>query len=227
MESHNLLGPHTSLIHSVGLSPTQLARVHKAGASIVWSPRSNFELYGQTANVDAAFRQGVTISLAPDWSPTGSDNMWEEIQYATQVSSEHLEKLFSAHQLVEMASSVPARVAYIDDKVGSLAPGMYADLFLVQVPTKAAPGQIYEVVLEQPITNIDLVVIDGIPTYGDPKLLRRLNIATETLTLCGQQKALNTAALPNGNFAALAGRLSTKLKALGTNLGPLDSCPTP
>jgi cytosine/adenosine deaminase-related metal-dependent hydrolase len=66
LDAHGLLGPHTALIHSVGLSPSQLTRVHRAGASIVWSPRSNFELYGQTANVAAAFREGVTISLAPD-----------------------------------------------------------------------------------------------------------------------------------------------------------------
>ena len=227
LEAHNLLGPHTALIHSVGLSPTQLARVHKAGASIVWSPRSNFELYGKTANVDEAFRQGVTIALAPDWSPTGSDNMWEEIQYARRVNAEHLENLFSAHQLVEMASNVPARVAYIDDKVGSLAPGMYADFFLVQVPAKASSGELYDAAIEEKITAIDLVVIDGIPTYGEPKMLQALHIPMEPLTVCGQQKALNSAALPAGNFAAVAARLSTRLKALGTDLGPLDSCPTP
>ena len=225
LEAHNLLGPHTALIHSVGLSPTQLTRVRKAGASIVWSPRSNFELYGQTANIAAAFRLGVTISLAPDWSPSGSDNMWEEIQFARNVNSHSLENLFTSHQLIEMAGSIPARVASIDDKVGSISPGMYADFFLVQIPPQIAPGETYEAVVNQPITAIDLVVIDGIPTYGDPKLLETLNIQIEVLTICGQTKALNSAALPAGNFAAAAARLGTKLKALGTELGPLDSCP--
>jgi cytosine/adenosine deaminase-related metal-dependent hydrolase len=225
LEAHGLLGSHTALIHSVGLSPSQLARVHRAGASIVWSPHSNFELYGQTANIDAAFRQGVTISLAPDWSPTGSDNMWEEIQYADNISKRDLSSLFTSHQLVEMASGVPARVARIDDKVGVIAPGMLADFFLVK-PT--APGtQPYDTIVRQPITSIDLVVIDGTPIYGDPKILHALDIATEPLKLCGTEKALNSAALPNGPFAQVEARLSTKMKALGTELGPLDSCPTP
>jgi N-acetylglucosamine-6-phosphate deacetylase len=47
------------------------------------------------------------------------------------VSRERLDGLFSARQLVEMASSVPARVARIDDKVGTIAPGMLADFFIV------------------------------------------------------------------------------------------------
>jgi 5-methylthioadenosine/S-adenosylhomocysteine deaminase len=231
LEARGLLTAHTALIHSVGLSPSQLARVHKAGASIVWSPRSNFELYGATANVSAAFREGVTISLAPDWSPSGSDNMWEEVQYAQQVSIQNLNNLFSSRQLVEMASSIPARVARIDDKVGTLAPGMLADFFLVKPPESpnaaTTPGNPYEAILANKITAIDLVVIDGIPLYGDPTMLKTLKIPTEPLQLCGTEKALNTSTLPNGPFSEVQTRLTEKMKALGTELGPLDSCPKP
>jgi 5-methylthioadenosine/S-adenosylhomocysteine deaminase len=225
LEAHGLLGSHTALIHSVGLSPSQLARVHRAGASIVWSPRSNFELYGATANVDAAFREGVTISLAPDWSPSGSDNMWEEIQYASRVSDDKLEGLFSARQLVEMASSVPARVARIDDKVGKLGVGMYADLFLVRSSAKESLTDPYAAIVAGKIDSVDLVVIDGVPVYGDARMMQSLGLATEPLALCGSEKALNSAALPNGPFAAVETRLQTKMKAMGTELAPLDSCP--
>jgi cytosine/adenosine deaminase-related metal-dependent hydrolase len=227
LEAKGLLGPHTALIHSVGLSPSQLARVHRAGASIVWSPRSNFELYGQTANIAAAFREGVTISLAPDWSPTGSDNMWEEIQYARNISGRQLDGLFSTRQLVEMASSVPARVAGISDKVGTIAPGMLADFFLVHDLPGGPASDFYDAILAKPINAIDLVVIDGIPVYGDPAMLKSLNLATETLKLCGTEKALNSAALPNGPFAQVESRLRAKMKAIGSELGPLSTCPNP
>jgi 5-methylthioadenosine/S-adenosylhomocysteine deaminase len=223
LDAHGLLGSHTALIHSVGLSPSQLKRVHRAGASIVWSPRSNFVLYGATANVDAAFREGVTMSLAPDWSPTGSDNMWEEIQYAAQVNETKLEELFSNRQLVEMASAVPARVARIDDKVGVIAPGMLADFFLVHTG-KVESTNPYDAVVHEPVTAISLVVIGGVPVYGDAGMLEKLKISAEPLELCGMKKALNSAALPNGSFAAVEERLRAKLKALGTDLGPLDSC---
>jgi 5-methylthioadenosine/S-adenosylhomocysteine deaminase len=224
LEARGLLGPHTALIHSVGLSTSQLARVHRAGASIVWSPRSNFELYGATANVAAAFREGVTISLAPDWSPSGSDNMFEEIQYAREVNNHQLNSLFSNRQLVEMASSIPARVARIDDKVGAIAAGMYADFFLVKPTTDATNP--YDAILNGNIADsVDLVVINGIPVYGDPTMLKSLHLPIEPLQLCGTEKALNSAALPNGSFAQVEARLSTKMKAIGAELGPLDSCP--
>jgi 5-methylthioadenosine/S-adenosylhomocysteine deaminase len=229
LDAHGLLGPHTALIHSVGLSPSQLARVHRAGASIVWSPRSNFELYGVTANVAAAFREGVTISLAPDWSPSGSDNMFEEIQYAHDISAHQLNGLFSSHQLVEMASSVPARVAHIDDKVGAIAKGMYADFFLVKpaaVASKFDTANPYDAILNGKIaSSIDLVVINGIPVYGDPAMLKSLNIPAEPLHLCSTEKALNSAALPNGPFSQVEARLQAKMKAIGSELAPLDSCP--
>lgn len=228
LEARGLLTSHTSPIHSVGLSPSQLTRVHRAGSSIVWSPRSNFELYGATANVDAAFREGVTISLGPDWSPSGSDNMWEEIQYAHNVSERDLEGLFSARQLVEMASSIPARVASIGDKVGTLAPGMRADLFLVHTPganSKKDLNSPYDAILSQNITAVDLVVIDGIPLYGEPEMLKSLRPGTEPLMICGTEKALNSAALPIGSFAQVEARLRVRMKAMGSELGPLDSCP--
>jgi 5-methylthioadenosine/S-adenosylhomocysteine deaminase len=224
LDAHGLLTAHTALIHALGLSPSQVARVHRAGASIVWSPRSNFELYGATADVGAWFREGVTISIAPDWSPTGSDNMFDEIKYATSVSREKLGGLFSSRQLVEMASSVPARVAHIDDKVGTLAPGMLADFFLIHPARPGADDNPYEAITAGKITDIDLVVIDGIPVYGQAELLQKLGVKTETLSICGVPRALNSDALRSGTFAEVTARLDQKIKALGSELAPLAEC---
>ena len=224
LEARGLLTAHTALIHAVGLSPSQLARVHRAGASIVWSPRSNFEFYGTTANVAAAFREGVTMSIAPDWSPSGSDNMFDEIKYAERVNREKLDGLFSSRQLVEMASAVPARVARIDDKVGRLAPGMQADLFLVHANEASVAGNPYAAITGGSITNIDLVVIGGVPLYGDAELLHKLGAKTEPLTVCGVARALNSDALPSGPLAQVAARLANKMKAIGSELSPLAEC---
>jgi hypothetical protein len=153
--------------------------------------------------------------------------MWEEIQYAHTTSETKLNGLFTGRQLVEMASGIPARVAAIDDKVGNLVPGMLADFFLIQDKPDAPASDFYDAILVKPITSIELVVINGVPIYGDPKLLHTLNLATEPIDICGQEKALNTAALPAGPFTQVEARLSQKLKAMGSELGPLDSCPKP
>ena len=224
LDAAGLLTAHTALIHSVGLSPAQFARVHRAGSSIVWSPHSNFELYGATANVDAAFRHGVTIALAPDWSPTGSDNMLDEIKYASGVSRDKLDGLFSSRQLVEMASNVPARIAYIDDKVGTLAPGMLADFFLVRPTDAFTARNPYDDLVAGNITSIVLVVIDGVPIYGDPVLLGNLKVKTEPVTVCSAARALNIDALPAGSFAGVEARLTAKMKTVGSTLAPLAEC---
>jgi cytosine/adenosine deaminase-related metal-dependent hydrolase len=152
--------------------------------------------------------------------------MWEEIQYAFNVSNTSLGSLFTSHQLVEMASSIPARVAHIDDKVGAITPGLYADFFLVKPSPGISATNPYDAILKGNIaSSVDLVVIDGVPVYGDQKMLQSLHLPIEPLQLCGVDKALNSAALPNGPFAQVEARLSMKLKALGTELGPLDSCP--
>jgi 5-methylthioadenosine/S-adenosylhomocysteine deaminase len=221
LEAAGLLSSHTTLIHSVGLSPAQLARVHRAGSSIVWSPRSNFELYGATANIDAAFREGVTIALAPDWSPTGSDNMLDEVKYASAVSREKLEGLVSNRQLIEMASEIPARIAHIDGKVGTLAPGMLADFFLVHGIASTNP---YDSLVAGNVTDVDLVVIGGVPMYGDAKLLEKLAVKTEPVTVCNSSRALNADALPAGSFAQVESRLSARMQAAGTKLAPLGEC---
>jgi 5-methylthioadenosine/S-adenosylhomocysteine deaminase len=224
LDAHGLLTSHTALVHALGLSPTQAARVHRAGASIIWSPRSNFELYGATAFVGAWYREGVTIALAPDWSPTGSDNMFDEIKYAWNVSRDELDGLFSSRQLVEMASTIPARVARIDDKVATLAPGMLADFFLLRPPAGGGLHNPYDAIVAGRVTDIDLVVIDGIPTYGQSDYLQKLNLKTEPLTVCGKVRALNAGALPNGSFAEVTARLSEKIKAAGSQLAPLAEC---
>jgi len=82
LKSWGLLGPHTAVVHGVALGPAEFSQMAKAGAALVWSPRSNMELYGQTADIKQATAAGLKIALAPDWAPTGSQNMLGEIAYA-------------------------------------------------------------------------------------------------------------------------------------------------
>jgi 5-methylthioadenosine/S-adenosylhomocysteine deaminase len=224
LDAHGLLTAHTALIHSVGLSAAQIARVYRAGAAIVWSPHSNFELYGATANVGAAFREGVTIALAPDWAPTGSDNMLDEIKYAAGVNRDKLDGLFSNRQLVEMASTIPARIARLDDRLGALAPGMLADFFLLHTKRNGPEENPYDKLVQSSVMDVDLVVINGVPIYGDPDLLQKVAAKTEPISICAATRALNSEAMPNGPFATVTARLKEKMHAAGAELGPLAEC---
>jgi hypothetical protein len=123
-----------------------------------------------------------------------------------------------------MASTVPARVARIDDKLGHLAPGMLADFFLLHVNQAQLPADPYQSITAGAITKIDMVAIAGVPLYGDPEFLHRLEVKTEPLEVCGVARALNVDALPSGSFAQVEARLKEQMKAVGSELAPLAEC---
>ncbi len=77
------------------------------GVSLIWSPRSNLELYGSTADVAAAKAAHVKIALAPDWSPTGSDGLLAELNYAAAWNDTQTPHPFTDRELVAMATSTP------------------------------------------------------------------------------------------------------------------------
>ena len=63
LKARGLLVPGVSIIHGVALSPANFAEMAKAHVGLVWSPRSNFELYGSTADVAAAKAAGVRLAI--------------------------------------------------------------------------------------------------------------------------------------------------------------------
>ena len=105
---------------------------------MVWSPLSNLLLYGATARVDAAKRAGVRIGLGSDWSPSGSKNLLGELKVAWLYSQHMLDGLFSARDLVAMATRDAAAILKWDTALGTLEPGKRADLVVID-GTKGDP----------------------------------------------------------------------------------------
>ncbi len=128
LQSRALLNPKGILIHGISLGASDFLAMAATGTALVWSPRSNLELYGTTANIAAALDAGVEIALAPDWALTGSSNMLDELKTAAQWNREHLGGRLTDRQLVDLVTSVPAHVAGVDDEVGFIRPGLRADL---------------------------------------------------------------------------------------------------
>ena len=91
-------------IHATGLLGPDYDVLAEHGAAIVWSPLSNLLLYGGTARVEEARRAGVRIGLGSDWSPSGSKNLLGELKVAWLYSQAMLGALFTARDLVAMAT---------------------------------------------------------------------------------------------------------------------------
>ena len=170
IKDSGLLGPELIAIHGVGLTEPQLIEMAKAGAKLVWSPLSNFMLYGKTANIAAAKRAGLSISLAPDWAPSGSKSILGELKVADLVNKNALKGLFSDRELVEMVTRKPAAAMDWNKRLGQISEGYLADVIVVD-DKNADP---YRNLINAIEENIQMVVVRGEPLYGDVALMQTL-----------------------------------------------------
>ena len=220
LKARGFLTSSTAVIHGVAFDKSDFAKMRLAATALVWSPQSNMILYNTTTDVVAAYREGVSIALAPDWAPSGAKNMLGEIQYAANYNKTTLGGFFSNQQLFEMATSIPARIARIDDKVGSIQPGLFADLFLLN----GDPTQPYDALVQSKPQDVSLVIVNGVPIYGDATLMSKFNITTEPVPICGETKNLNLGVLPNGKLSGVQQRLGQKMEAYKLKLAKVDPC---
>ncbi len=158
-----------SAIHSAGLLPEDFDVLAAHGGAMVWSPLSNLLLYGATARVDAARRAGVRIGIGSDWSPSGSKNLLGELKVAWLYSRHLLDGLFSARDLVAMATRDAAAILKWRGALGTLEAGTRADVIAIEGTT----GDPYEQLIRAKETSIRLVMINGVARYGTPALVRR------------------------------------------------------
>ncbi|HUI57779.1 MAG TPA: amidohydrolase family protein [Bryobacteraceae bacterium] len=221
-QARGFLLPGVSIVHGVALRASDFREMAANGVGLIWSPRSNLELYGKTTDVASAQASKVTIALAPDWSPTGSSGMLEELRVAVAWNQEH-GHVFSDSEMLQMVTANPARLAGVSDKIGVLAPGMMADFIVL--PKLGGPP--LNSLLNSEPAGVKLVVVGGTPLLGTPDYLRKFPGATNTdvVTVCGQQKALNIGQDTGGeSWTAINGRLKAALTSLGTSLADLSEC---
>jgi 5-methylthioadenosine/S-adenosylhomocysteine deaminase len=218
VQSQGLLNPKGILIHGVSLSRTDFDAMAAAGTSLVWSPRSNLELYGATADIGAALDAGVTIALAPDWALTGSSNVLDELKVAARWNRDHLAGRLGDRQLLDMVTSVPARMAGVADQVGAIRPGLRADLLIVDGDENDAIGA----VIQANPADVQLVMIQGVPMFGERKFMERFwnRSDLEEIAFPSGPKTLASPAA-GIQVSDLAARLTASLQAEGTSLAAL------
>lgn len=222
LKARGFMRPGVTIVHGVALQEPDFLEMAANSVGFIWSPKSNLELYGKTADMEAAKASNVTIALAPDWSPTGSSGMLDELRVAISWNHNHGE-LFNETELVQMVTSNAARLAGLSDKIGALASGMMADFVVLP---KIGPSPLRSLLDAEP-GSIKLVVVAGVPLLGTPEDLHKFQDAKdlETLVICGHQKALNIKQDTGGeSFVAIKSRLTNALASSGISLSELSEC---
>ncbi|MDF1565685.1 MAG: DUF4215 domain-containing protein [Deltaproteobacteria bacterium] len=196
----DLLEPFSAYIHGIGLTPFEYSQMALEGTGLIWSPRSNITLYGDTAQVAVASRLGVTVALGTDWIPTGSMNLQRELQCADSWNRDRLDGHFTDRQLWLMATRNAAELLAVDDAIGSLAPGLVADLAIFD--GSAHPD--YRAVIDAQPQDVVLVMRGGEVLYGDDALVSTLGPGgCDTLDVCGTGKRVCATADTGSSLAQL------------------------
>ncbi|HQY64546.1 MAG TPA: amidohydrolase family protein [Polyangiaceae bacterium] len=234
-----LYAPQTTLTHGVAFGANEFLSMAATGMKLVWSPQSNLSLYGATANIPLAVDSGVLIALGPDWSMGGSQNMLDELRFASNWSTTRWAGRFTSRDLVTMATANGATVLALDDRLGKIAPGYLADISVF----RGNVGAPYDAVVTASPREVTLVMVGGVALYGDTVLEPSAPAAPgcETVDICGRPKFLCAATSTPANkldqtFAQIQTALSQALaetdairapaKAFSP-LTPLVKCPPP
>ena len=216
---NDVIRPRTAIIHGVGLTAKEIALMAERGTGLVWSPRSNVSLYGDTAMVTTYKRMGVSIALGTDWLRSGSMNLLRELQCADYLNATHYARAFSDEQLWRMVTSNGADLTDVYEKTGRIAPGKVADLAIYQLRTFATSP--HRAVVTANPEHVVLTMRGGKALFGDRALMDALKgeDTCDTLDVCGAAKS-----------ACVQSEIGKTLAALQTSVGdayPLFACGTP
>jgi cytosine/adenosine deaminase-related metal-dependent hydrolase len=194
-----LLGPDVLLVHGSSLSDDELDAVARAGAGISATPETELQM-GMGHPVTArAMARGVPASLGIDIVSNYAGDMFAQmrLQLQAQRGLEHASRTAPAREVglrtrpvLELATRGGARVAGLDELVGSLTPGKQADVVLTRadgVHMVPAVDPVAALVLYANAGDVDTVLVAGrIVKRGGrlvgvdwPQLAKRLTRSSE------------------------------------------------
>ena len=183
--SKQVLDERSALIHGIGLTVTEIGVMAGTGMRLIWTPRSNISLYGDTASVTLYDAMGVSIGLGTDWLPSGSMNMLRELACAASFNDNSLGGYFSDHKLWKMATVGSARALAFDDVTGTLAAGMAGD---IAVYAKSGREQ-FSAVVDAAVEDVALVLRGGMVMSGNASVVSALEQGCDDLDVCWRGQA--------------------------------------
>ena len=225
-KSQNLLSGHTAIIHGVGLTATEIGKMADSATGLIWSPRSNESLYGDTAQIGVYKRMGVTIALGTDWLQSGSMNELRELQCADYLNQVHYSQLFTDEQLWRMATANAADLTYVGDKIGRIAEGKTADLAIFRLKSFALSP--HRAVITANPEDVVLTVRGGKALYGDKAVMDALYTGSsevcDTMDVCATGNKSVCVRTETATDAAKDGKSFSDLQAANKNAYPLFFC---
>ncbi len=170
-------GTKTIGAHVVWPTEHEIEILAERHVGVIHNPTSNMKIASGISPVTAMLRAGVQVGLGTDGAASNNDlDMWEEMRLAAFLQKvDRMEPtVLPASTVLRMATSGGAEAIGLDDEVGTLAPGMRADLIQVSfddvhfVPTYDVISHLVYVADEQDVAS---TVVDGKVLMRNGKIL--------------------------------------------------------
>ena len=139
-EMHGLLGPGGVYGHAIYLEPREIDRLREMDASLVHCPTSNTFIGSGLFDMDGLMAAGHRVGLATDTGGGSSFSMLRTMAAAYEIAQLRGRALHSA-ELYWLATQGAARALRMDSRIGNLAPGMQADLVILDLTSTPAIAQ--------------------------------------------------------------------------------------
>ncbi len=217
-----------TIVHGIGLVAEDAKEMAANGTALVWSPRSNISLYGNTAAVPLLKRSGVNVALGTDWVPSGSAHLLREAQCALHMNEDFWSSSLSDQELWQMMTSKAASAFKMEREIGRIAKGLQADIVIYR---RLKAKNVYRSIMNSEAKDTALVLRSGLPLYGDDVLLKALvpqedcgsvNVCGEQKALCYSREAKLLASEGLGDLSALVSKMEASANAY-----PLFFCEAP
>jgi hypothetical protein len=132
-------------------------------------------------------RLGINIALGPDWTPSGSRSVLEELKCIDHLNSTYYDNEFTYPDLVRMATSNGAEALHLEDHIGRLEPGLFADVTVI-AGDRDHP---WRTVVQAPTSDVRLVLRGGQLLYGEQDLAAPIaGPLCESMDVCGTGRTI-------------------------------------
>lgn len=181
LDDLGVLGPATSLPHSVWTDDEDITRIAASDSIVVHNPAANLRLGSGRCPVGPMHQAGVRVAVGTDGSASSDNqNLWEMIKLSALIHNDG-PRWVSGHDALTMATAGGAGVIAPPDgqAVGTpaadaIAPGAVADLILLDRSADGVAGiQVLEpgLALSESGRSVRHVIVDGRLVVEDGRCL--------------------------------------------------------
>ena len=139
-EMHGLLGARGLYGHAIHLTPRERDRLREVGAALIHCPTSNTFIGSGLFDMAARIAEGQRVGLATDTGGGSSFSMLRTMAATYEIGQLTGTALHPA-QLLWLATAGSARALHMGHLIGTIAPGMEADLVALDLASTPAIAQ--------------------------------------------------------------------------------------